>query len=340
MSTKGIKHSLIKPRIFSQAFEQMCSVVAIADTQSADDTLRQLMLQCFVVCHDHRFYGPDEITERIRSMFGLQIPPHRVDAVFSKMIEDESIVCLNDTNYVLPPSVQMELQARIDKAYALENGVKSAWIDEIAIDHSTLDATQLWDTLRDYLARAFARHGILTTSLLNPAVDATAEQSQSLTSLLDGAVNRSFLPEQRPEAREAISDFLGSVVDQTSRATYITQLANGAFNYYSLAVAPDVSAQMLANLNDLTLFLDTNFLLGILDLHEHHLVEISRQLLDDIKTYKVPFKLRFHPITQDEMRATITYYGGRLRQATWTPTLSKVALAQISTLSGIERRYH
>src|SRR5207247_699680 len=104
-----------------------------------------------------------------------------------------------------------------------------------------------------------------------------------------------FSPEQQNEVRMVISDFLSSVVDRADRATYISQLANGAFNYYSLAVAPDVSTQMLAHLNELTLFMDTNFLLGILDLHEHHLVAISRQLLEDISTFRLPFKLRFHP---------------------------------------------
>ncbi len=334
------KPCLAKAHIFSQAFEQMCSVVAIADTQSSDDTLRQLILQCFVVCPDDHLYKQEDVADRIRSLFGLQIPQHRVDAVFIKMIEDGCIVCPNSTNYTLPLQVRTALQVRIDEANTLEITLKNRWMGEVAVDHPAVDSTQLWDALRDYLARAFGRHGILTAALLDPSIDATAEQSQSLASLLDGVVDRSFPQEQRAEARTVISDFLGSVVDHPDRATYIAQLANGAFNYYSLAVAPDVSAQLQAHLSDLTLFLDTNFLLGILDLHEHHLVEISRQLLDDIKTHKLPFKLRFHPFTQDEMRATLDYYGSRLRRATWTPALSQAVLAQVSMLSGIERKYH
>jgi len=187
------KPGLAKAHIFSQAFEQMCSVVAIADTQSSDDTLRQLILQCFVVCPDDHLYKQEDVADRIHSLFGLQIPQHRVDAVFIKMIEDGCIVRPNGTNYTLPLQVRAALQVRIDEANALEIALKSRWMYEVAVDHPTVDSTRLWDALRDYLARAFGRHGILTTVLLDPSIDATAEQSQSLASLLDGAVDRSFI---------------------------------------------------------------------------------------------------------------------------------------------------
>lgn len=318
----------------------MCSVVAIADTRNAEETLKQLILQCFIVGSDRRFYSSEQIRDQIQAVFGLSVPHHQVDGVFLRMIRDGSIDYVDKAHYVLPTHIRTELQARVNEATALEEKIKGEWLLEVAGTYPTLDGERIWTALREYLADAFGRHGLLTVALLDPSIDVSAEQDTSLSALLGGVVSTSFPLEQQADARVVISGFLNSVVDRPDRAKYIAQLADGAFNYYSLTVAPDVSARLREHLSTLTLFLDTNFLLGILDLHTHSLVEVSRQLLQDINKHKLPFKLRFHPATEEEMRATLDYYGRRLRSREWSPALSKVIIERITTISGIERKYH
>jgi hypothetical protein len=58
-----------------------------------------------------------------------------------------------------------------------------------------------------------------------------------------------------------------------------------------------------------------------------------------IDKYKLPFKLWFYHETQREFEAAVDYYGDRLRQRTWSPTLSRAA-AHSPNISGIEARYH
>lgn len=92
-------------------------------------------------------------------------------------------------------------------------------------------------------------------------------------------------------------------------------------------------------MNELTLFLDTNFLFGILDLHVNPHVQVSHDLLCAIEDYKLPFKLRYHESTAHEMTATIDYYGGVLKSRRWPQTLSRAAVKS-RCLSGIEMKYH
>jgi len=325
---------------FSQAFEQMCSVVAMADMRNAEDTLKQLILQCFIIGPEQRFDSSEHISNQMQRVFGLSVPQHQIDSIFLGMVREGSIDFVDNAYYMLPDRIRADLQARVKEATALETRVREEWLVEIADAYLALDGEQVWLALRDYLASAFGRHGLLTIALLDPTIDVGAEQDTSLSALLGAVVDRCFPTEQQVSARTAISDFLNSVVDRQDRARYIAQLADGAFNYFSLTVAPDVSKQLREHLSPLTIFLDTNFLLGILDLHAHSLVEISRQLLRDINKHKLPFKLRFHPVTAEEMRGTLDFYGRRLRSHEWSPALSKVVLERITTISGIERKYH
>ena len=67
-------HEPAKSRNFSLAFEQMCSIVAIAQTKNADETLRELILECFVILPDYLFNQESQLAETIDTLFGLQNP--------------------------------------------------------------------------------------------------------------------------------------------------------------------------------------------------------------------------------------------------------------------------
>ena len=120
---------------------------------------------------------------------------------------------------------------------------------------------------------------------------------------------------------------------------YKRQLADAAFNFYTLEIPTELSEYLRQHLHELTLFLDTNFLFGILDLHYNTQVTVSYNLLQAINRYKLPFKLRFHSETKKEMYTTICYYGDILRSRDWSTSLSRAASTSCN-LSGIEQKFH
>lgn len=323
---------------FSQAFGQVCSVVAIADSRSAHDTLDQLILQCFVILDD-RFTSADQLREAIEVLFGLRIRVQQIEERVAHLLDTGQLQRPLGAEFMLSEQVQADIRRRIDEARALEDRVRQVWAEELASRWPDLSASEMWTLLQGYLARAFRRHGILTAALLDPTLDQSGLAPASLISLLDDAVSE-VLPEARRDAvKQAIGEFLAGVATHQDRAKYIAQLANGAFSYFALAVAPDVSERLRQHLSTLELFLDTNFLFGILNLSDNPLTEISHELLRDIERHHLPFDLRVHEATLGELRRTIDYYGDRLRSTRWTPALSRAALS-IEGINGIERRYH
>jgi len=329
-----------KSHNFSLAFEQMC-FVAIASRESPDDVLRQLVLQCFVVLPDEQFSNANQIIEAIDVLFGLRVPHYQVQAALDHLEDKGLLQRPLKTNYILEPEARKRLQERLEAAQTLEDRVREEWFKELTAAFPDLLHKQMWNALRSYLAKSFRRHGIQAAALLDPSIETPIDYSVSLSSLLDDALKETFANDNKAVAqvRKAISHFFASIGESPDLATYIAQLADGAFSYFTLTVDPDTARIFRENLQPLTLFLDTNFLFAVLDLHSNPMVEVSNEVLRVVQQFGLPFSLCYHERTARELDSTIGYYGDRLRARHWSQQLSKAA-ANIPYLSGIEAKYH
>src|SRR5215469_7504637 len=306
-------HDLFKPGNFSLAFQQMCNFAAIAKTRNADETLRQLILQCFVVFPQEKFRNAAQLTDAI-TIFGLRMPEYQVQISLDHLIVDGSLQQREDSILILPNKDQMQMRKRIDTAKALEERVKQTWLESTSRRFPSLSPDQLWKGLQSYLARTFRCHGLQAAALLDNSLDIAPAYSESLRSLLAESLKETFSPELRAPAKDAILSFFVDLENRPEQVEYIAQLEDGVFNYFSLMVDPEVASRFQKKLNQLTLFLDTNFLFDILDIHERtYYVEVSNELLDIINKHKFPFRLRYHQETHREMRATIDRLGAELR---------------------------
>ncbi len=123
------------------------------------------------------------------------------------------------------------------------------------------------------------------------------------------------------------------------RTKFIAELADGAFNYFALAIAPSSAKQLLKNLNPLVLFMDTNFLFGVLDLDVNPRVAIASELLEAIQKYNLPFELTSHEETIKELLVSINNYAGKLNSRQWSRSIARAAITT-KFLSGVELRYY
>ncbi|MHB8628795.1 MAG: hypothetical protein ACYDBJ_18615 [Aggregatilineales bacterium] len=326
---------------FTAAFERMCNFVAIAQTTSVVETFKQLVLQCFIVLPDDRFIGATDLATAIDVLFGLRVADLDVQRAIDDLVNAGDLQRPTGTNLRLEPALRAKLQVRLDEANQLEDRVRNGWVEELEVAFPDLPPNTLWPTLRAYLAKSFRRHGLQTVAYLDPSIDLSEEQTASLSTLLQEAVRETFQATEslQAEATNAVSAFMATVGRYPDRIAYIAQLADGAFNYYSLTVDPQVATQFRDNLQPLTLFLDTNFLFGILDLHVNPFVDVSNQILTAVRDHRLPFTLRYHIATDEEFRSALDYYGGLLRARIWQPIISRAA-SKSRNLSGIEMKYH
>jgi len=324
---------------FSAAFEQMCSIMAIGKTRDRGEVLSELVLQCLVFLPNEKFSSASEIMGAIDCLLGIRIPEHEIQFALDKMIEAQSISINSDGIFSVHSRLKKDIQQAIDETHSLDKNIREDWEKEVKSKYLKLDFDRLWKVLRVYLAGAFQRHGIQAVALLDPGIEIPIEYSESLSSILQKVINQEFEINDRVEAKVAISEFMATTGNHPKRARYISQLADGAFNYYSLTIDPKTASDFQKNLNPLDLFFDTNFLFGILDITVNPQVAVSNELIAAIKKYNLPFKLYSHKKTVTELLDSINNYSEILGEKNWSRQISRAA-AYSRHLSGVELRYH
>jgi hypothetical protein len=335
-ATEGSSIKITAP---GTAFQQMCNYVAIAQTKSPAESLRQLILHTLLTFEEEKASTVQEVAYILRTMFGVDAPDHQVQEALDQLTCADQVYQPMGTNYVLSPDARTKIKLRIDQAAQLQEQVEMLWLAEMVVRFPDLKAGLTWTALQEYLAKAFLRHGIQVAVFLDPSVELPTEYAASLSTLLTEAVQAKFASSQQESAKHAISDFLASVGKNPVKAQFIAECADGAANYFSLAVSPQIAARFRQKLSPLTLFCDTNFLFGILDLHVRPFVEVSNELLDAIAKYMLPLKLRYHEATLRELQSSISYYGDIIRRHKWSRAMSRAA-ATSRFMSGIEHKYH
>ena len=335
-ATSGLKIAISVPGTIVQ---QMCNFVAIAETKSPAESLRKLILHTLLTFEGEKASTVQDIAIILKTMFGIEAPNHQIQEALDDLTFAGQVHQPMGTNYVLTADARAKVKQRIDDAAALQERVKMQWLAEIVGRSPNLNADLAWDALRDYLAKAFLRHGIQVAVFLDPSLELPKEYSASLSTLLAEAVQSKFDPTYQETARHAISDFLASVGKNQERSRFIVECADGAANYFALVVSPEIAARFRDRLSPLRLFCDTNFLFGILDLHVHPLVEVSNELLDAIDTHALPLTLQYHEATLHELQSSLSFYGDILYRHMWTRALSRAATTS-RYMSAIELKYH
>lgn len=329
----------ITTRSFSRAFEQMCNFIAVAKAGDPRATVHGLVTLCLLKFPDKHFESGDHFRDTIETLFDLAIPNSQIEEALDTLERYEKVRRPAGTNYKLSQTTAKELRQRVQEAIDLEEKVKSTWFAHLKTAYPKLPPDDAWKALRSYLARTFRRHGIQAVALLDPTVRTSPEYEVSLSAILGDAIQENIPEGLHREAEQALSDFLALVGTDDDRSSYVAQLADGAFNFYTLEVPVELAEKLRSKLSELTLFLDTNFLFGIMDLSYNAQTEVSHDLLRAISAHNLPFKLRYHEVTEREMRNTINYYESVLQSRVWSQSLSKAASLS-RNLSGIEQKFH
>src|SRR5947209_19713365 len=100
-------NALTKSRNFSLTFEQMCNFAAIAKTQDADETLRQLIQLCLVILPNEKFESAFQIMEAM-TLFDLQFPEYQVQAGLDRLLAQGGIQRPTNTYFTVPDKDQTQ----------------------------------------------------------------------------------------------------------------------------------------------------------------------------------------------------------------------------------------
>jgi hypothetical protein len=192
----------------------------------------------------------------------------------------------------------------VTDASELEASVKEEWLTSIEppARESAVTSEQLWACLRAYLAKVLARHGAESILLLDPHAT-TSSGRTSLSALQAAALRECGVGADSQYTKEAIAAFFTKPT--AARTKYVAQLLDGTFTFFALSADTATEEYLNRALPALSIFLDTNFIFGLLELHENPLDSVSRELLDFIGSQRFPFRIYYHERTLDEIRRTL-----------------------------------
>jgi len=320
--------------------EAFINYVAVAAVTSPAKIISRAIVHVMCLASENR-QTTDEVRQALLNRFAFEVPLHEVETTLRDLVNDGCVTKLADGIYEIDHEAVKARRERIISAGELEEVVRAEWLKETSLSYPSLDHAELWAAVCRYLGAALRRHGVQSAAFLYPELRFPKDDAlnDSLTELLRSAT--SVFPEgDQALAENAISDFLAQAQAFETRRQWIGELADGAVNYFAFAAPPETSRLIRKNVEECTLFLDTNFLFGILDLHANPQVAASKDLVRMKTELGLPLKLTYHPATAAEMDETIQHYALKLRKrGEWPAALSRAAL-QSKALSGIERRYH
>ena len=324
---------------FKNVFRHLCHLVALTRDGKLQAAIEDIVLKVFVV---HTFHAPatvTEIRESILEYFGVQLAEHEIRNALDTHVNGAKVL-LQNGKYVLSAHTLAECRQRIDDSNKLQSEVKREWLIEIEdLDFAEADNWQdsIWDCLFAYMTSAFYQHGAQTIQLLDPNIHSSAEDTASLHSYATEARRRHCNDVPETTVKEAIQRFFTST--STARTKFAVELLDGTFSYFALTTDNAVARYLTQTIPPVRLFMDSNFVFGLLDLHDNPLNEISKELVDCISENGLPISLQYTHETLNEIERTIRFYGARLRRIQWRSETSRIA-RNSPDISGIERRFH
>lgn len=325
---------------YDKVFNRICHIVALKQDGKLQAAIDGIVLTAFAYDSALAPETAEELQNAIEVLFGVELKLEEVQRAIDSNLEGGHLQRQNGALFLLP-ATRAEYAQHIELAVNLELTVKNEWLEQIAgLVNSKSDnwENKLWKCLTTYMARAFHQHGVQTVQLLNPALPLDDEDTKSLQSYLTEAHRRHCSDMALEVVASAIQSFFTKSTN--NRVAYVTQLLDGTFTYFALTVDEETALFLRENLKPLTIFVDTNFVFGLFDMHDNSLNEVSRKLVETVKENNLPFTFVYHPKTLEEIEKTLSSYGSRLRvRRSWNQQTSRIAIKS-QNLSGIERRYH
>jgi hypothetical protein len=327
---------------FHRAFNHLCHVLSLSRTGKPKAALDSMVIAACVLAGG-KVNGPAGIAEALQVLFGLPVPAQDLSASVDRLrAAGQLLPARAGASLQVAPAAHAEVEERIAAGEKLEKDVREEWLAGLSATGIEVgeDSDALWRCLRRYMARVFQQHGVLSVELLAP----NAAVDPSEVAALDAALESTLAEEpcvDQDMGRTAIKMFFGS--STPARTRYLAQLLDNTFTFYAVSIHEAAAQYMQTTLPPLTLFFDTNFIFGLLDLHANSLGDVSKELISFIRENNFPFKLYFHQETLAEIERTISGIGRRLLDRSWPQEISRAAVSDkriLGALNSVEYRYH
>ena len=326
---------------YKKVFSKLSHIKALSHDQKFDQIVQNLITHTLNNVNGNNPKNETEVENKIKEIYGISIRTSVIISNLDKLLHAEEIIRdPNSKQYFVTQSTSIKLKQRLDDASDLENKVKLKWFEEIKIfinDISEEGLEKLWNLLKHYLSNVFEQHGMQTLNFLNPNIRINEDDQKNLIVIVETILKENGNPFTKEVLSSSINQFI--INADEIRASYISQLADATFTSFALTSDAETVNFLNKRYNNLRLFLDTNFIFGILDLHKNSEDASAREILEEVKKNRLPFKLTYHPETLAEFKRAFDARALYIRASKWTRESSRVAV-EVDGLSPLEELFH
>jgi hypothetical protein len=278
----------------------------------------------------------DGVGQSIRTAFRIDVDEALLRAQLAQLATEGAVIELPGGDVKLAEDTRRDLNAEIARVSILEDGAKERFVDTIRRHDIANDADEAWTIFCERFIMPLVRDlGARTYELITSSPAAAAEQIAGLAQLIDpltGAFGERF--------RDAALEFLDPSVPEVRQ--FVLRRLDACFAMHAQSLDEDTLAAIAAPATtapELHIFLDTNFVFSVLQLHDNPENEVAERLAALIPAIAqhVRVKLYVLPITIDEARHVLAAQIHNLSGLRMTRNLAQGALEV--TFSGLASRY-
>ncbi|OJW33219.1 MAG: hypothetical protein BGO54_08010 [Sphingobacteriales bacterium 46-32] len=326
---------------YKKVFSKLSHIKALSHDDKFDQIVQNVIMLALNQGGGSKLKTEADVANKIVEIYGISIRLQIIQSNIDKLIALGDIAKDRVTkHYSISIAASAKINRRLEDANNLEARVKEKWFEELKLIIENLDDTKLsefWNCLKSYLSYVFEQHGIQTLQLLNPNAQINEDDQKGLSSIVDKVIKENVCSFSKEELAIAINQFI--IKADETRTSYTSQLADATFTSFALTSDAEIVNFLNTRYNNLKLFLDTNFIFGILDLHKNSEDASAREIIDEVKKNRLPFKLYYHPETLAEFKRAFDVKALHIRASKWTRESSRLAIA-IDGLSPLEELFH
>ncbi len=295
-----------------------------------DDVVQRLILATIWMDGKSDSMTVGSLIESIFSHFELHLGG-KLDTAINLMVSTGDLIKLSDGSFKLSESSAKLLNSEIRDAEEIISKAKTVFVDTLAFDGLTSEEKdQIWIGFNDIFIRPFIKTiGANIYDLLNG-------KSANIDQSLLGAYLTNYPIEQRECLNNSARLFLNS--KDLDVRSYILRFLNAYFCIEASGLDKSTLESLQISLvkpQDIILFVDTNFLFSILELHENPSNTAAIGLIELIKNLngKIDVKLFVSNQTLQEARSVIIGTIDALNGTRLTPNMADAASRFVSGLS-------
>lgn len=283
---------------------KILSTLSLSASDTREDTIRSIIKTTLL---ESRTSCPiAELKENIIINYDIQLYDSEFNFIINKLIENNEITGAN-SQYSL---TQQERQNLLDTEGQLKsneliryqnfkNFIEEKSNHKIAGD----DIKLLWTTFKNYLYNCFYQYGIKAIEFLHPKY--TKKENEIIHN--GEGLQEAFRALKKPDLIEIFKLVVENYSDYATKEDldFIDELGQKTLSFASLGLSPEQAKEdLVKELIDWVLYLDTNFLFSVLGLHSNSENEACKELLKLVMLNKdiIKIKFRYSELTLKELR--------------------------------------